>query len=78
MADDNFNCLPVIHEREAVVRDAEQKLLETWIEISKTLTTGEKLQVAANFIHDRVGGIAKWAIRAERHPDDPDKPGGFA
>jgi len=78
MGSEDLGPLPVIHEREAMVREAENKMLTHWIEVSKDLTEGEEIRVLTNFLSGRLGTIAKFMIRAERHPDDPDQPGGLA
>lgn len=72
--------LPRIHPREAIVRRAELDVEEA---VAKTLegrdlTTAEELRVVVGVFSRLAGSIAKHAIRAERHPNDPDKPGGWA
>ena len=41
------------------------------------LTEGERLRVVAKVFGGYVGSVAKYAIREERHPGQPDKPGGL-
>lgn len=80
MADNDMGPLPVIHPRERIVNTACAELDLACIEVRKRhdLTTGEYLRVMVHIMNNCVGGVAKWAIRAERHPDDTDKPGGWA
>jgi hypothetical protein len=70
---------PQIHPRERIVTEAEQQLRMSIIGLHKLgLTTGEFLQVVTNVMTNEIRMIARHAIRAERHPDDLDKPGGWA
>lgn len=66
-----------LHPREEKVQKAQYRLMELLIELKKELTPGEYLQV----ITDELGRIwslkAKYMVRSERHPDDPNKPGGL-
>lgn len=65
-----------IHKREQIVDDAAMALATAWAAARRKLTTAEELAVIARFVTDTVGGIAKYAIREERH-GDTDKPGGL-
>lgn len=69
----------LIHPREKRVNEAEldlHKFLVTLRE-KKDLTQSEYLRVVINALSSAIQSIAKWQIREERHPDDPDKPGGL-
>lgn len=71
---------PKIHPREAVVKAAEIDLAKgigDAIEKHK-LTEAEALHAVNAAFSGWIAGLAKYAIRAERHPDDPEKPGGWA
>lgn len=65
-----------VHPREAIVEEAGYKLIKAWVEIrdSYDLTNGECLRIIANILSTD----AKYIIRAERHPENPDMPGGLA
>ena len=67
-----------IHAREENVRRAERAVRDALNAAIKAegLTTAEVLRVVATVFGDEVGLIAKICIRAERHPEDPDTPGG--
>lgn len=67
-----------IHPREKIVDLVQEKLQETWMLYYSKLTTAEAIRVISEFVSRNLGGIAKYAIRAERHPDDPGQPGGLA
>lgn len=72
--------LPRIHPRETAVKAAEidlAKVVSDTIEKHK-LTEAEALRVVNNALSGWIAGFAKYAIRAERHLDDPEKPGGWA
>ena len=77
---DSFGPLPRLHPRERIVRKAENDLRSAVIDIvhKAELTTGESLQVVNGALSGWIAGVAKHAIREERHPGEPDKPGGFA
>lgn len=66
-----------IHPREEIVTDAEMKLRDAVHAARVGLTEGEYLRVISTVFGDTVSRIAKYMIRDERHPDDPDKPGGL-
>lgn len=66
-----------IHHREKIVEKAKLKLMGCFAEIGGDLTDGELVRVVAESIGEQLGLIAKYMIRAERHPKDPDKPGGL-
>ena len=68
---------PRIHHREEIVRKAEQEVSDALFKATKDLTDGETLRVVVSVLGSHVGGMAKFMIRAERHPDDPDQPGGL-
>lgn len=75
---DPLDHLPAIHPREAIVTEAEQVLRKALIDLHPLkLTTGELLQAVTNVMSSSIQMIARHAIRAERHPDDLDKPGGW-
>jgi hypothetical protein len=71
--------LPTIHPRERIVNEACSELDLAAINVRQKydLTTGEYLRVLVHVVNNCIGGVAKWAIRAERHPENPDKPGGL-
>lgn len=60
-----------IHKREEIVRKAQAELTE-W-KMKHDLTPGEMIRVWS----DELSSLAKWMIRGERHPDDPETPGGI-
>jgi hypothetical protein len=68
-----------LHPREAIVKKAESELREKMIEIvmRSELTEGESLSVVIHVMGDWLSGIAKYMIREERHPGEPNKPGGL-
>lgn len=72
--------LPRIHSREAAVKAAELDLSKAILDVveKRGLTDAEALRCVNAAFGDWIGSIAKHAIRAERHPDDPEKPGGWA
>jgi hypothetical protein len=69
--------MPIIHPRENYVTSAEQKLGASISKIVEEheLTTAEELRILVNTLTSRIGLIAKYAIREERHPDEPGLPG---
>lgn len=71
--------LPRIHPREAIVRKAEGELKDVLLDAVKKhdLTEGEALRVACAVFADWVASTAKYMIREERHPGDPNTPGGL-
>jgi len=75
---DDLGPLPKEHPREKNVRSVERALINTYNAIVEEaeLTLAEQLHVLANFTSSRVGTIAKYAIRHERHGRG-DKPGGL-
>lgn len=79
VSENDLGPLPTIHPRERIVNEACAELDCACIDVRKKydLTTGEYLRVLVHVINNTIGGVAKCAIRAERHPDDPDKPGGL-
>jgi hypothetical protein len=70
--------MPQIHEREVLVREAERAASEAIAGACQGLTEGERLRVLASVLSAEIGGTAKYMIREERHPGDPDRPGGWA
>jgi len=69
-----------IHPREAAVKAAEldiTKAITKAIEDHK-LTRGEELRVVNSAAMGWIAAIAKYEIREERHPEEPDRPGGLA
>ena len=65
------------HEREENVRQAKIKLMECLMGLRDELTQGEFLRVVTEELADAWGLAAKYMIREERHPGDPNKPGGL-
>jgi hypothetical protein len=67
---------PVEHPRAKVTRQAEIELEKAYLDIADKyeLTTGERLRVLSNALHNGLSNIAKYAIRHERHGSG-DKPG---
>jgi hypothetical protein len=67
--------MPRIHPREQVVGTAGREISEAVARIAfeHDLTYAEIFSILGGEIQ----GQAKYAIRAERHPDDPDAPGGL-
>lgn len=65
-----------LHPREAIVGQARTDLGEAVLDWRKThaLTTAETVAVLTEVFGDHLGGIAKYAIREERHGNQ-DKPG---
>lgn len=66
-----------IHERESLVRAADRALRDAVEQCCRGLTEGERLRVIASALGSAASEVAKWMIREERHPDDPEYPGGF-
>ncbi len=68
-----------IHPREERVRKAENELRELLCSITEKheLTEAEKLRVINAIASDWIAGVAKYAIREERH-GDANTPGGLA
>lgn len=67
-----------IHPREVIVRKAENELRELLCTVTDKhgLTEAEKLRVINAIASDWIAGVAKYAIRDERH-GVTDKPGGL-
>jgi hypothetical protein len=65
-----------IHERVMIVQRAELDLREFFGQLVKKhdLTWGEIAMILGGTLQ----AYAKYQIREERHPDDPDRPGGLA
>lgn len=72
--------LPEIHPREQPTAAAERDLAAAIDAIltKHGLTTGEALRVVSGACQGWIAGLARRAIRAERHPGDPEKPGSTA
>lgn len=67
------------HPREAIVSEAQvelTKLVLGW-SAKHDLSDGELLSVLDEVLGDRIAGLARRIIRDERHPHDPEKPGGI-
>jgi hypothetical protein len=69
-----------IHPREVAVKAAELDIKRAIEEAVKKhgLTSGEELHAVNAAASGWIAGIAKYAIREERHPGEPDRPGGLA
>lgn len=65
-----------IHPREQIVDQARLQIASAILSASKVhdLTDGELTAILAG----ELSSLAKYQIRQERHPNDPDKPGGLA
>jgi len=66
-----------LHERHLIVRTAVSEARQAlWAVLDKhKLTTAEVILVVTEVCSDEMSSIARASIRAERHPDDPEKPG---
>ena len=66
--------LPKVHPRVFTVQAARNDMSSAAIDIQKRydLTTAEYLSI----LTELMGSALKYALRAERHPDEPDRPGG--
>lgn len=63
-----------IHPREAIVKKASGQMKDLFIKwMDQGVTYGEMIRILSETLAD----IGKWIIRVERHPDDPDTPGGL-
>jgi hypothetical protein len=70
-----------LHSREDVVTRARLDLADRildWRRTHEDLTCGEMFSVLGDVGCGQIANLAKYLIREERHPDDPDKPGGLA
>ena len=67
-----------IHPREKVVKEARIKLIEFLITLQNDLTSIEYLQLILSVMGTDLADHFKYALRAERHPNDTDKPSGWA
>jgi len=65
------------HHREENVRQASLKLMNFLGELQKDLTEGEYLRVVTEELSKEWSLTAKYMIREERHPGEPDKEGGL-
>ncbi len=68
--------LPKIHPREYVYDKALIRIRKLLRELQKELTQGEYLKLITQELAYEWMFTAQHTIRHERHPDDPDKPGG--
>lgn len=72
---------PVIHSRERATNQAEYDLRDAVHAVifdkARDLTFGEVLRVLQSVLGGAISDLARDAIRQERHPDDPSKPGGL-
>lgn len=59
--------LPKIHPRARLVDRAELDLTAEFHRLTQKLSTWETVQVLLRFHSNALGGIAKYAIREERH-----------
>lgn len=68
-----------LHPREKIVTAARLDLTEKLLTWHKThdLTDGELFSVIGDVLGGQITNMAKYMIRAERHPDNPDRPGGL-
>lgn len=62
-----------LHPRMNIVAGAESELVKFMINLREKyqLTWGEEFKL----LSERMGSTAKYLIRSERHPNDPDKKG---
>lgn len=70
-----------LHPRELFMREAKVDLARrvmAWHEDHKDLTDGEVLGIIGEILGAEIMQVAKYMVRSERHPDDPDKPAGLA
>lgn len=67
--------MPKLHPREEIVRAAQSDLLEFMLKWSRAhdLTAIEETQLLLS----QVDMTLKYALREERHPDEPDRPAGL-
>lgn len=74
----NLGPLPRQHPREQACNEAERdiELAIATALLSHALTEAEGLRVVNAVASRHIGGVAKYAIRQERH-GDADKPGGL-
>ena len=69
--------MPRRHLREPMVDQARAAIREAVVEATEHLTVWETVRVVSDVLSEILGNLAKFGIRAERHPDDPDRPGGW-
>jgi hypothetical protein len=69
-----------LHPRVMIVNKARAALGLALLDVLEKhgLSDGEALMIVNGVCSEYVGGVARHAIRAERHPGQPDKPGGLA
>lgn len=63
-----------MHPRAVIVEARKRALLLAVIDATADLTSAESLQLVTSVMSDHILGIAKYAIREERHGDQ-NKPG---
>jgi hypothetical protein len=69
-----------LHPRERIVSEARIELVRAvldWREKHDELTDGELFSIVGGVLGDQITSMAKYLIREERHPGEPDKPGGL-
>lgn len=69
-----------IHPRAKLLIQARSALREAvlgWSDDHPDLTEAEWLSAVSSVLLEQVGDVVKYMLRAERHPDNPDKPGGI-
>lgn len=69
-----------MHPRTEIVTQARSALTEAvlrWERDHPDLTDGEWIGIVSSVLSGQLENWAKHTIRAERHPDDPDRPGGL-
>jgi hypothetical protein len=69
--------MPKIHPREENVQVAQLALREILTQIRKDLTFWEFMRIISSELAGEWSSMAKYGIREERHPENPDQPGGF-
>lgn len=68
-----------LHARELRCQQATNDLRTAILDVQKKydLTEGEALQAVSLTLGGWVSNMAKYLIREERHPGEPNKPGGL-
>lgn len=72
--------MPRRHPRDIICSQAElgiRNAIADIVELYK-LSDAEQLQVVMNACNGNLNNLVRHMIRDERHPDDPNKPGGLA
>lgn len=64
-----------IHKRVPIVNEASAEIAQHFVKTASkhNLTSIEMLGI----LHDIAGTTLKYALRAERHPENPDQPSGL-